>query len=172
MAIQSFPMPRFKPQNPRQLHEEFGAAVAEMETASKGWWNGVAAAANGIGLQMSFEWLEGKGCPLQLFYDEDGNAGPRTKILEDQLLPYLQQTNNEAASLLTQTLDIFKEYKGGTGAYGYSEYAEDLRTAQSNLEKVVRGTPQLHERQLNDVSKWMEQKLPYFPQKDGFEFNG
>ena len=170
MVIQTVPIPR--PNNPRQLLEEFGTAVAETETASKDWWNGVAAAANGIGLQMSFEWLEGKGCPLQLFYDEDGNAGPRTKILEDQLLPHLRQTNNEAASLLTETLDIFKAYKGGKGSYSYDEYGEDLRIAQSNLEKVVRGTPELRERQLNDVKNWMDENLPYFPQKDGFRFKG
>lgn len=158
--------------HPRQLLDTFAAAVAETETASAQWWNGVAAAANGIGLQMSFEWLEGKGCPLQGFYRDDNEAGPRTKVLEDQLLPYLQQTNNEATSLLTETLDIFKKYQGSVGTYSYNEYAEDLRVAQSNLEKVVRGTPELRERQLNDVKSWMDEQLPYFPQKDRFRFNG
>lgn len=172
MVNNMFPVSGSEPMTPRQLHEEFGAAVAKTETASTEWWNGVAAAANGISLQMSFEWIEGKGCPLQGFYDDDGQAGVRTKILEEELLPHLQQTDDVAAGHLAEVLEVFKAYQGYAGTYNHAAYAADLRTVQSGLEKVIRGTPQLRERQLNDVSAWMEKQLPYFPQKDGFEFNG
>lgn len=173
MVVQDYPIPRGWHENAdtddsKALKQNFAEAVAAKEAGSADWWNGVAAAANGIALQMSYEWLEGKGCPLEGFYDAEGTPGARTSVLQEQLLQHLLDVAPDEAVKLAKVLELFRKYPNNGGPY--TGYMEDVREAQSNLDSVVKNVSELAKRQLTSVCDWMEDQLPPYPTKSGYDF--
>jgi hypothetical protein len=155
--------------SPIEMQQDFVSAVESERQGSEQWWNGVAAAVNGISFHMSFNWLEGKFCPIEGFYNENKEPGARTSVLQNQLLPHLRDTNPFAAESLEKILDVFGRYAGNSDIT--SGYHDDTNAVQVALSALITEVPELHERRLNHLQEWMDNKLPHFPMKKGFEFN-
>ncbi len=175
MVIQTFPVPGNwsdkSEQSPyKQMQQDFATAVAKQDKGSEQWWNGVAAAINGIVYQMSFEWAEGKFCPIEGYYDENGVSDARAAVLQDQLMPHLKQTNGVHAVELGRILWTLKQYNKFGAATKYNEYKDDMNDVMSSLSAFVKSVPELEKRNASTTPSGTDE-IPYIHTKPGFSFN-